>query len=289
MAINDTRAANGRRDFLKFAGGYAAAAAVGCAGETSSAPPATATKQTAGARDRGLWITWYDLPDQGRDQYLSWLHATYLPDVLKRPGYLWAAHYRANERTDSPNIHHTTDPIGTGYHYILLIGAEDTHVFGDPTPTEINAALPEEGRKMVALRMGERVNIAVEAGRIDGSALAGYRDGLMSAPAIQIGSFNCELGAEEELHAGYVRSRLPAMAKTPTNVRNRNLKSVVGWAKHIILYEFTTPELFARDYEGAGKAGPLGIGGNSVVPKLTHAPNGPNSAVRIWPGAAATS
>ena len=289
MGTNDTRSANGRRDFLKVAGGFAAAAAAGCAGETTSAPAAAASKQTADARDRGLWITWYDLPDQGRDQYLSWLHGTYLPNLLKRRGYLWAAHYKANERTDSANIHHTTEPIGTGYHYILLIGAEDTHVFGDPTPTEINAALPEDRRKMLALRMGERVNIAAEAGRVDGSALNAYRDGLMSAPAIQIGSFNCELGAEEELHAGYVRSRLPAMAKTPTNVRNRNLKSVIGWAKHIILYEFTTPELFARDCEGAGRAGPLGIGGNSVVPKLTHAPNGPNSAIRIWPATTATS
>ncbi len=34
--------------------------------------------------DSGLWITWYDLPDQGRDDYLSWLHQTYIPAMLKR-------------------------------------------------------------------------------------------------------------------------------------------------------------------------------------------------------------
>ena len=94
--------------------------------------------------------------------YLNWLHGTYLPALLTRPGYLWAAHYAAREREGgaATQIHHTTDPkVGTGYHYILLVGATDADVFGNPTPSAINAALPETGRKMVAMRVGERVNI----------------------------------------------------------------------------------------------------------------------------------
>ncbi len=283
MTSSGARSAKNRRDFLKNAGVIAASTVAGHAGTSSAASVPPPVQTAAAPRDSALWITWYDLPDAGRDQYLAWLHGSYLPGLLRRPGYRWAAHYRANERRDSPMLQHTRDPIGTGYHYILLIGAEDSHVFGNPTPSAIHAVLPEADRRMLGMRIGERVNIAVECGRVNGTALRTYRDGLLPAAAIQIGSFNCPIELEEELHAGYVQSRLPAMAATPTNVRNRNLKSVAGWAKHIIVYEFTTPELFERDYEGTSGKATLGTGGNNVVPKLVHAPNGPNSAVRIWP------
>ena len=43
--------------------------------------------------DRALWITWYDLPEGGRDDYLAWLHEIYMPGILDRTGLLWAAHF----------------------------------------------------------------------------------------------------------------------------------------------------------------------------------------------------
>ena len=42
--------------------------------------------------DRGIWAIWYDLPEEGKEEYISWLHDTYIPTMLRRPGYLWAAH-----------------------------------------------------------------------------------------------------------------------------------------------------------------------------------------------------
>ena len=45
------------------------------------------------ALDRGLWITWYGLPEGERDAYLAWLHKKFMPRMLKKPGVLWAAHY----------------------------------------------------------------------------------------------------------------------------------------------------------------------------------------------------
>jgi hypothetical protein len=42
--------------------------------------------------DRGIRAVWYDLPEQGREEYLSWLHEVRIPRVLSRPGHLWAAH-----------------------------------------------------------------------------------------------------------------------------------------------------------------------------------------------------
>lgn len=237
--------------------------------------------------DGGIWATWYDLPDKGRDAYLSWLHGTYLPTLLKRPGYLWAAHYatRGTEGgSTNSQIHHTEDPkVPQGFHFILLIGARDAFVFGDPVPSALHAALPEEDRKMLAMRQGERVNLLTETGRCEGQARLTYRDGLMSAPSIQIGSFNCPVEFEEEMLGGYVTSRMPAMCKAASCVRTRKLNSVSGWAKHVILYEFASVQGYERDYASTNEHAPIGLGGHSVVPNLIHAPHGPNSAARIWP------
>ena len=149
----------------------------------------------------------------------------------------------------------------------------------------LHAKLPEQSRKMLAMRIGERVNIMVEAGRCQGPKAKVYKGGMTGAPCIQIGSFNCPVEYEEEMHAGYVQLRLPAMCDTVSCIRTRRLVSVAGWAKHAILYEFTSLEGFKRDYEVANAKSPLGMGGHSVVSMLIHAPGGPNSALRIWPPA----
>ena len=48
--------------------------------------------------DRGIWAIWYDIPAEHRSEYLDWFHQVHIPDKLARPGYLWAAHYRARGR-----------------------------------------------------------------------------------------------------------------------------------------------------------------------------------------------
>ncbi len=239
-------------------------------------------------RHGSLWITWYDLPEEpAASAYLSWLHEKYLPQLLKRPGYLWAAHYSTTGGPEnSPNkLQHTNDPsVPTGFRYILLISAKDASVFGNPVPSAINMAQPAEGRKMLAMRIGERVNLMTVSGvAAEGRARNEYKEGLRSAPSIQIGSFNCPVEYQEELHAWYVQVRLPAICATGSCVRIRMLNSVAGWAKHAILYEFTDPKWYDRDYQAVSANSPRGIGGDNIVEKLVHAPHGPNSAVRIWP------
>jgi hypothetical protein len=287
MAKQDKVAARGRRNFLKTAGGAAMALVVAkdAHGQNASAKVTAATRgRTGESLDRGLWITWYDLPESGRDTYLNWLHETYLPNLLKRAGYLWAAHYATRTSGGSAQIHHVDDPkVPTGFHYILLVGVTDALVLGNPTPSAINASLSEQDRKLLAMRTGERVNLMVEAGRCEGRASKAYKEGLTGAPYIQIGSFNCPVEYEEEMHAGYVQQRLPAMCETASCIRTRKLNSIAGWAKHAILYEFASLEGFNRDYEAANAKSPLGTNGHSVVSMLVHAPSGPNSAERIWP------
>ena len=291
MKRQDGEANRNRRNFLKVAGGAAVAFAAVKDTFAQSSNPKSAPQKDRGRSappDRGMWITWYDLPMDGRDAYFSWLHGTYLPDLLKRPGYLWAAHYASQDleggAENSKRYKHVDDPkVGKGYHYMLLIAATEAGVFGDPVPSILNAALPEQGKKMLALRAGERANIFTEACRRDGLALGAYKEGMTGAPCIQVGSFDCDLDYEEQMHAGYVLERLPKMCATPSCVRTRKLNSVAGWAKHGIIYEFASKEGFDRDYAPAVAKSPLGLNGYSVVPNLVHAPNGPNSALRIWP------
>jgi hypothetical protein len=291
MKRNDGETSGKRRNFLKIAGGAAVAFAAGkdvFAQNANSKPAPQKDRVRSAPPDRGMWITWYDLPMEGRDAYFSWLHGTYLPGLLKRPGYLWAAHYASQDleggTENATRYKHVDDPrVGKGYHYMLLIAATDATVFGDPVPSVLHAALPEQAKKMLAMRVGERVNIFTEAGRREGRALGAYKEGMTGAPCVQIGSFDCALEYEEEMHAGYVLQRMPKMCATPSCVRTRKLNSVAGWAKHGIIYEFASKEGFDRDYGPAVANSPLGLNGYSVVPNLVHAPNGPNSALRIWP------
>lgn len=290
MKTQEEAARRDRRDFLMAAGSAAVAfaAEANAFGQGPRSQDAPTAQRRPAPPDRGLWITWYDLPAEGRDAYLAWLHGTYLPAMLKRPGYLWAAHYASQDleggADNARRYKHVDDPsVGKGFHYMLLIAASDANVFGDPVPSVIHASLPDEGKKMLAMRAGARVNLFTETGRREGTALGAYKEGMLGAPCIQVGSFDCPTEFEEEMHAGYVLERLPKMCATPSCLRTRKLNSVAGWAKHGILYEFASKEGFDRDYAPAVANSPLGLNGHSVVPNLVHAPNGPNSALRIWP------
>src|SRR5580704_15126835 len=140
MKIERGETSRNRRNFLKTASGAAIALAATkntfAQSSSSKFAPQTDRGPTA-PPDRGLWITWYDLPMEGRDAYLSWLHGTYLPGLLKRPGYLWAAHYASQDleggAENAKRYKHIDDPkVGKGYHYILLVAATEAGVFGDP-------------------------------------------------------------------------------------------------------------------------------------------------------------
>jgi len=273
-----------RRRFLARVGGAAAVVAAGSGVRAEAAAPERAL-------DRALWISWYDLPDTGREAYLSWLHQAYIPALLKRPGYLWAAHYAAVPRGTMRTIRRdgTPDPrldpaLPTGDRYILIFGAEHTNVLGNPAPGALHAALGEQGRKMLALRAGERVNIMTEAARVEGPEAGAYGGGATLAPCIQLGNFNCAYQDEEDMLAWYAQSRMRAMGTLPGCVRTRKLASVAGWAKHAILYEFTSLEARNQNYPKLEAGQPEAKAwADRIVPKLVHAPGSASLATRIWP------
>ena len=238
--------------------------------------------------DKAYWITWYNLPAEGRDAYLSWLHGHYIPVVLARPGILWGAHYASESKVVPMSrgtirlSHSDANPPPAGDRYILMFGATEMRTLCNPAPAQYHAGLANADRDMLALREGERVNLMVEDGRVDGPEAAAYQDGLKPGYCIQLGSFNCaSYLQEEEMAAWYAQWRLPTMQSRPGCIRVRKLVSVSGWAKHACFYEFTS--LAIRN------ANPVTYGAvemqawKTVVERLIHAPGSSNVAQRLWP------
>lgn len=166
--------------------------------------------------DRGIWATWYDLSEDGRGEYLDWLHREHLPDMLRRHGYLWAAHVEnimSAERERASKTIKTADPgVPTGNAYLLLFGAESPHTFMDPPPAELAAATAAPARAMLSRRIAPRSAIFVEVARMDGPAVRQRAPGITPGPVIQFGSFNVNaIENEDGLEAWYARARLPLM------------------------------------------------------------------------------
>lgn len=238
--------------------------------------------------DRALWVSWYDLPDSGHHAYLSWAQNNYMPALVKRPGFLWGAHYRSVVPPGVPGggrLKHTNDAaVGTGNGYIMLFGAEDAHAFARPTPRELHAELSKEDQKMLALRDKERVNIMTDEARADGLDSKQREAKAALSPCIQLGTFQpgTHEGDEDDLLAWYARCRLPAMTRLAGCVGVRKIVSVSGWAKHGVLYEFVSLAERNRHFPDHEKGHPEDEAWTDrLVRKLLHAPGSPNVAERI--------
>lgn len=237
--------------------------------------------------DRGLSVSWYDLPPGAAAPYLKWLHESYLPRLLKLPGVLWAAHYKV-EKAIAPlsRLRHTESrAVPRGNSYILLLGGKDAHAFAGLTPYKLAATLDPKDRKMLALRRGERRNLFAEEARADGPEVKRRDKKGTPAPCIQLGSFNSgSWRDEDELLSWYAHFRLPSMQTMPSSVGIRKLASVSGWAKHGVMYEFTSIDERAKHFRAHEAKDPvLAAWTHAVVVKLLHAPGSPNVAQRIWP------
>ncbi len=239
--------------------------------------------------DRALWISWYDLPGN-QEGYLSWLHDTYIPRLLERPGVLWVAHYASEDKAaltgkQNKRKYPVAGSVPTGHDFMLLVGAEHAHVFAAPTPRQYHAQLPQPDRKILALRTNECVNVMIEEARVDGLETP-RRDAAMAlSPCIQLGSFRLEeYDDEDELLGWYAQWRMPSMTQMPGCVGVRKLVSVSGWAKHAILHEFESVEARNQNFvDHEKKRHPeKAAWSEKVTGTITHAPGSPNVGRRIW-------
>ncbi len=241
--------------------------------------------------DIGIWATWYDLPEEGREDYLSWLHEVHIPEALGRTGYSWAAHFKL-DNSEERNEHYrgkwTDDPsVPVGNDYLLLFGAESPNTFFNPNPSELAERQTPEAQEMANRRTGVRTCIFTEVGRVNGPEVDKRGPGLTPGPVIQLGSFNPKKPeSEEALSSWFAQWRLPSQRTLPGCVGARKLVSALGWAKHAIFYEFASMDAVNNHFSGYDFRFP-GIAERTkgIYNSVVHAPGSPSLGTRIWPPA----
>jgi hypothetical protein len=246
--------------------------------------------------DRGIWATWYDLAEDGREDYFAWLHGTHLPALMVRPGYLWAASYEVQD--SGPPRGGVYDPethgvglgggrdLGTGSQFIQLVGAAEPQVFFNPSLDVIPEIVNDEAKAMIARRQGVRSAILLEEARVNGPEIRLRPVATAPGPVIQLGALRLtSLGAQFTLGAWYAQDRMMAMTRLPGAVAMRKCAVVAGWAKHAPLYEFASiearNEIFAR--LGEGQTEEHRRLEKATMSQTLHAPGSPSLAIRIWP------
>jgi hypothetical protein len=241
--------------------------------------------------DHGIWATWYDLADGDRERFLDWLHGDYLPELKTRSGYAWVAHYENTRggpqmRQIGTIIERPDEDIGSGTQFLMLVGAPSPHTFLDPSVLALQQTAPREVRDMLALRQGVRQAIFMEETRVSGPESAQRPAGTAPGPAIQMGSFRTRTVADDfDLGCWYAQYRLPYMAQLPGSIATRKLVSVAGWAKHAILYEFTSLEARLKNFEEPHESHALDPQEwtGRVVRYTIHTPGSPVVGRRLWP------
>ena len=243
--------------------------------------------------DNAIWATWYDLPEDGRDEYLEWLHGDYLPQMQTKPGVLWAAHYEsqgggaAMQKLRSEIFpQRDRGNIGDGTQFLMLIGASEPWTLLAPSAMHEQDALTGKARSMLDRRTGVRPCLFTVFARVNGPEVDQRAFGTTPGPVIQMGSFRT-LEIENEFDAGcwYAQYRLPAMARMPGCIGARTMLSVAGWAKFSVLYEFTSLEARMENFENAHES--LALDEKEWTGRLVrytvHAPGSPTVGLRIWP------
>lgn len=243
--------------------------------------------------DNGIWATWYDLPEDGREKYLDWLHGDYLPGLQAKPGIAWTAHYRSDGggpdmqkvRDTFPETEDTRD-LGTGTQFLMLVGAPEPATLLAPGVMKEQAALSGEARRMLDLREGVRPAIFSVFARTDGPDIDQRPPGTTPGPAIQMGSFRVgDLANQFDVGAWYAQYRLPHMARMKGCIATRVMVSVAGWAKYSVMYEFTSLQARMEGFELPHEALALDEKNwtGRVVRYTQHTPGSPTVGERIWP------
>ena len=245
--------------------------------------------------DNGIWATWYDLADDanspGRDAFLDWLHGDYLPEIQSKAGIAWAAHYQSTgggtkmQAIHDRLVHAELEGVGTGTQFLMLVGATSPHVFFDPRIDEWEKSLGEPAKSMLARRVGTRTCIFTTEEFVTGPEFDARPAGSTPGPASQMGSFRTKSVEDEfDLAAWYAQYRLPHMSRMPGCIATRKLVSIASWAKHSVMYEFTSLEARQQHFQNhESLALDDTVWTNKIITYTIHAPGSPSVGKRLWP------
>jgi hypothetical protein len=240
--------------------------------------------------DNAIWAIWYDLKKEQEEDYLEWMHGTYLPKIQSETGCLWVAHYKAGAKEGSgmksirDKLPRASEDIGQGSQYIQLVGSASiaTLTGANKFINDLNIINQFELDK----RLGKRECIFQVVSRVDGPETKKKIPATTPGPVIQMGSFRTKTIEDEfDVCSWYSQHRLPAIARLSGCITARTMLSAAGWAKFSVLYEFTSLEDRQKNFEEKHEA--LGLTDDKWTHRIhnytVHAPGSPSVAERIWP------
>lgn len=234
---------------------------------------------------------WFDIVDADRDAHITWLHGEFLPTLQSKPGVAWVGHFEIIKHPNRPYIEggpekqETSDPaVPTGWRNVVLTAGLSPNTFLGPGSAD--ATLRETARDRLGAWGNHRWAVFIEELVVNGPEERAMPYGMGPPPAMQLGSYNTRAAADdEELALWYRAERFPRVSVSRGIIRGRKLVSVVGWAKHGVLWEGTElgpddssfePRFIAADRNENWS-------GRHVLGYVVHAPGSPHAGRRLWP------
>lgn len=239
--------------------------------------------------DTAIKAEWYDVEDADRDEFLGWLHEEHLPAVQAMPGHLWVGHYerapatgRSRDPAAPPRVEVDDPAVPRGSQFLQVIAAASPDVFFNPNAPEEDADVSAR----LSSRKEVRLGIFIEETRVSGPDWYRHLPGTGAPPAIQFGNYHTPTQTDDiDLGYWYRQMKLPQVTRARGCIGARKLISLVGWAKHGILYEFMDMEDGEENFEPRFREAGLSERwtGRHILEITVHAPSGPLAGRRIWP------
>ena len=172
-----------------------------------------------------LWLILYDLQPDQEEEYLTWFHEVHIPEKLARPGYSWAAHYRADASgTEGRN------------RYAALFGGEESSVFYNPSPEQIKPKQPPDTRAMMGIRAASSMFILAREWTRGKQGILPGEECAVKAECLTIKAFETE-AANQSLPARLVQEDWPKLVgQTDFKAMHKYLAST-GAPRHLSLVE----------------------------------------------------
>ena len=191
-----------------------------------------------------IWAIRHTIATHHRDRYLTWFHGTHIPEKLARPGYTWAAHYRAAsggaEGADA---------------YLALFGGVNTRVFYDPSPAQLKLKQDDLTREMMAMRVGSSAVIFGEEWRHGDCGIDA-----VEAPVIRLTVADVTPG-DEKFAAWCAQQYFPRIAGLQGFRAVRKLFGSSGSPRHAILEEYESTWTSDEDARAAHDAADAEVAG----------------------------
>lgn len=182
--------------------------------------------------DRSIWALSSVIDPAREAAYLDWYRDVHIPEKLARPGYAWAAYYRALK----------------GERHIAAFGALDVGAFLAPTPGQLKQRQDALTRDMMSARSGTSSGVFTEALRVAGPKAGTRSPGICTAPFIRYAHFDLPDAAAEDAAAAWVaQQRFPQLAASPGLLGARFMLSALGAGKYMLLEEYASEDALKNE------------------------------------------